>query len=83
MKKTTKRMAIAAIAAVGCLAGVLGLRSSESDAKSALTLANVEALTDTEKEDNRVKFVCEGITCICAKTDDGSFIIHGHVKYVE
>ena len=41
-------MAIAAIAAVGCLAGVLGLRTSENGAKSALTIANVEALSGGE-----------------------------------
>lgn len=41
-------MAVAAIAAVGCLAGVLGLRAPESESQSALTLANIEALTYDE-----------------------------------
>lgn len=41
-------MAVAAIAAVGCLAGVLGLRAPESESQSALTLANIQALTNDE-----------------------------------
>ncbi|MBO5445428.1 MAG: hypothetical protein J5995_08855 [Muribaculaceae bacterium] len=41
-------MAIAAIAAVGCLAGVLGLSTTESNSVSALTLANIEALSTPE-----------------------------------
>jgi len=83
MTKSKKRMAVAAIAAVGCLAGVLGLRAPESESQSALTLANIEALADPESEDNRPKAKCEGNCCICAKADDGSFIIHGHPKFVK
>lgn len=41
-------MAVAAIAAAGCLAGVLGLRAPESESQSALALANIEALSKDE-----------------------------------
>lgn len=41
-------MAVAAIAAAGCLAGVFGLSKAESNSMSALTLANIEALSTPE-----------------------------------
>lgn len=67
-------MAMAAIAAVGCLAGVLGLRAPESESQSALTIANIEALADTENSScrwERVKDECGCTYHVCILTGDG------------
>ncbi len=48
MKKTIKLMAIVAIAAIGCTAGLQTLSSNSEDKPSAMILANVEALTNSE-----------------------------------
>ncbi len=41
-------MAVAAIATLGCIAGIYGFQSSEKESKSALTIANIEALSRGE-----------------------------------
>lgn len=43
-----KRIAVVALVSFGCFVGVLGFRVSEKDTKSALTLANIEALSQGE-----------------------------------
>ncbi len=41
-------MATAAIAAVCCLAGISGFKTTEKPSMSALTISNIEALTNSE-----------------------------------
>ncbi len=38
-------MAVAAIAAIGFIAGIYSFQSSKSESNSALTIANIKALT--------------------------------------
>lgn len=45
MNKIKKRMAVAAIAAIGFIAGIYSFQSSKSESNSALTIANIKALT--------------------------------------
>ncbi len=41
-------MATAATVAVGCLAGISGFKTTEKSSMSALTVSNIEALTNSE-----------------------------------
>jgi len=61
-------MAVAAIAAAGCLAGLLGLRAPESESRSALTLANIEALSSNE--------ILNDCDAICKEDPNYACVLH-------
>lgn len=85
MKKTIKLMAFAAIAAIGCFAGMQALSSNSESKPSSLILANVEALSTTEEA-----MVCKWLriqderNCwyhVCLETGTGDICVCGSVTY--
>ncbi len=58
-------MATAAIVAVGCLAGISGFKTMEKSSMSALTVSNIEALTNYEVTVEYDKCCVEDATDVC------------------
>lgn len=84
MTTKMKLMALFAMAAIGATAGVQALSSNAEDNQSALAIANVEALTNSENgKECRWERLKDSFNCavhVCVKGGDGDLCSCGDMK---